>query len=157
MIREDQKFYFVGGRDASSLEELADVLDKIDDAEFVFHVNEGKNDFANWTEGVFSEKELASEMRTILEKKRFIELLDNFLAERRSGSSESASQANEDFEVKEAKSWDDVDTDAKEDDSLPSFESDNDSPPISYDRPKLKMPPLHVDEEKSFFQVFQLY
>jgi hypothetical protein len=98
---------------------------------------------------VFDEKELASEMRTIFEKKRFIELLDNFLAEKKAGNSD---QAEEEYGVKEAKSWDDVDTDAKKDDSLPSFESgssgSSDSSQINYERPKARQM-QHLHDEKS--------
>jgi hypothetical protein len=116
LVTEDKWFYFVGGRKAGSIEELEKVLPEIDDAEFVFHVNSGKNDFANWVEGVFNEKELASEMRGVLEKPRMIELIGRFLLKR---SNEDKPKHGESYDVKEVKSWDDVVTDVKEEDLIP--------------------------------------
>jgi len=110
LITDDNCFYFVDGKKASSLEELRNLLGSMEDAEFVFHVNAGKNDFANWTEGVFQEKELADEMRRALEKPRMIELLDEFFERKKHPSQEKDDLPV--FGVKEASGWDEVDTEA---------------------------------------------
>ncbi|MFH0870379.1 MAG: hypothetical protein V1866_04975 [archaeon] len=81
MITEDKWFYFVGGRKASSIEELRSVLEAIDDNEFTFHCNSGKNDFANWVEGIFAERDLARRMRGVAAKNSMIILLAGFLNE----------------------------------------------------------------------------
>jgi hypothetical protein len=82
LIPEDKWFYFTGGKKASTIEELKEVLHTISDSEFVFHVNAGKNDFANWVEGVFGEKDLADDMRHVLEKKDTSAVLARFLKSR---------------------------------------------------------------------------
>ncbi len=131
MITEDKWFYFVGGRKASSLEELKDVLRVIDEAEFVFHVNSGKNDFANWTEGIFQEKELASEMRRIFEKKRMIELLEDYIKKKSSMKGVDDREDLPVFGVREVESWDAVDTDKRVGDKSEETEEITGAP---YDR-----------------------
>lgn len=113
MIADDKWFYFVGGKKASNLEELKQVLRIIDEAEFVFHVNAGKNDFANWAEGVFQEKELADEMRKIFEKKRMIELLDDYHEKKSALKGVDDKDDLPVFGVKEVPGWDEVDTDKR--------------------------------------------
>jgi len=39
-------------------------MDQISDEDFNFHVNEEKNDFANWIRDVFGNEKLASKMDT---------------------------------------------------------------------------------------------
>lgn len=79
MIEEDKWFYFLKGRKAKSIDELRDILEVIDESEFKHHVNHHKNDFANWIEGVFGEKELAKNMREVSEKEGMIIILDDFV------------------------------------------------------------------------------
>ena len=79
MIEEDKWFYFLKGRKARSIDELRDILEVIDESEFKHHVNHHKNDFANWIEGVFGEKELAKNMREVSEKEGMIIILDDFI------------------------------------------------------------------------------
>lgn len=81
MITEDKWFYFVGGRKVSSIEELRSVLEAVDDNEFTFHCNSGKNDFANWVEGVFAERDLANRMRGVTAKNSMVIVLAGFLNE----------------------------------------------------------------------------
>ncbi|MFH1849927.1 MAG: DUF5752 family protein, partial [archaeon] len=42
-----------------SLHELIDMLETMDEDTFHFHVNESKNDFANWIRGVLGDEDLA--------------------------------------------------------------------------------------------------
>lgn len=79
MLEKDKWFYFAGGKSAKDLHELVNALKEIHDEEFSFHVNAGKNDFANWVEGVFNEKDLADEMRTVMEKKDTIDIIKKHL------------------------------------------------------------------------------
>ena len=79
MIDKNKWFYFAAGRSAKDLPELVEALRKISNEEFVFHVNAGKNDFANWVEGVFGHEDLASDLRRVLERKDTIEMLERFI------------------------------------------------------------------------------
>jgi hypothetical protein len=79
MIDEDKYFYFVGGGKATSLEELKEALKHCPNSEFVFHLNSGKNDFANWVEGVFGEHDLADDLRKVMERHDVIYLIDRYL------------------------------------------------------------------------------
>ena len=79
MIDEDKWFHFTHGKKASSLEELRQLIEELNEAEFRHHVNDERNDFANWVEGVFGEKKLANNMRKADTKEKLIKTLDAFL------------------------------------------------------------------------------
>lgn len=65
---EEHYFVLVNGQPIKSLLELADTLEEIREEVFKHHVNQEKNDFANWTQDIFNEKELAEELREIMDK-----------------------------------------------------------------------------------------
>jgi len=58
----DQYFYLSDGRALKNLAELIQELKQMDEAVFRTHVDEGKNDFANWVRDVFGKEELASKI-----------------------------------------------------------------------------------------------
>ena len=59
----EKKFWCQDGRELKNLDELANALLSMHEATYRHHVYSGHNDFANWTEHVFGEKELAKKMR----------------------------------------------------------------------------------------------
>ena len=76
MVKPEKYFYLEDGGVLKNIKELAMKLDSIEDEIFRRHVNELKNDFANWIEHVFKEKKLAERLRELKDKKDFqIELL----------------------------------------------------------------------------------
>lgn len=83
LISQDKWFYFASERKASSIEELKEVLKSVDEAEFTHHVNNERNDFANWVEGVFKEKRLAKRMRGISDREGMITILEDFLKKKK--------------------------------------------------------------------------
>jgi len=83
VVTQEKCFYFTSGRKAYSIEELSQVLKDMGDAEFRHHVNNERNDFANWVEDVFKESELAHNMREVSEKEGLIIILEDFLKKRR--------------------------------------------------------------------------
>jgi len=78
-LPEDKWFYFRNGKRASSIQELKDILEEMDEFEFKHHVNNERNDFANWIEGVFQEKKLAKSLREVSERDGMIIILEEFL------------------------------------------------------------------------------
>jgi hypothetical protein len=78
---EHKWFYFKHGRRASNIEELKTALESIDESEFKHHVNDDRNDFANWVENVFGEEKLAGRMREVGSKEGIIIMLDDFLSQ----------------------------------------------------------------------------
>ncbi len=62
-VNVEKGFYFKDGTCIRNLIALADKIDSIDKDEFCSHVNDEKNDFANWIEHVFDEKALADSLR----------------------------------------------------------------------------------------------
>jgi len=78
-IPHEKWFFFAHGRKAKDIEGLKKVLEKIDDIEFNHHVNDQRNDFANWVEGVFQEQELASKLRKAYNKEDMHDVVDEFL------------------------------------------------------------------------------
>ncbi|HJX05826.1 MAG TPA: hypothetical protein VJ461_03885 [Candidatus Nanoarchaeia archaeon] len=83
-IPPDKWFYFAHGRKAASIEELKTAFESMDDAEFRHHVNYDKNDFANWVEGVFGEKELAKNLREVADKEGSLILIEQYFEKKKS-------------------------------------------------------------------------
>ncbi|MBU0472184.1 MAG: hypothetical protein KKF89_01520 [Nanoarchaeota archaeon] len=63
-------FYMVEGTCCSDLCELSVAIDSLSDELFKHHVNDEKNDFANWIEAVMEDKELADALRQSKDKNR---------------------------------------------------------------------------------------
>ncbi|MBN2459055.1 hypothetical protein JXB28_02125 [Candidatus Woesearchaeota archaeon] len=78
-IPHEKWFFFAHGRKAKNIEGLKEVMEKIDDIEFNHHVNDQRNDFANWVEHVFGEQELAARLRKTYNKEDMHDAIDEFL------------------------------------------------------------------------------
>lgn len=72
-------FYFVNGAIAKNLSDLEDILNELPEKDFEFHVNQNKNDFANWIENCLKNKELAGELRKTTDKDDTINLIQETL------------------------------------------------------------------------------
>jgi len=60
----DKAFWVVDGPVLTDLQQLRDALAReISEEQFVYHVTEGKNDFARWVEEVLGDRECASALR----------------------------------------------------------------------------------------------
>lgn len=70
-IKPEQYFWLRDGNSIKSIEELPQSLENMPQDIFAHHVNESKNDFANWVKEVFSDQELAE---MILAAKNSIEM-----------------------------------------------------------------------------------
>jgi hypothetical protein len=68
-IPPEKYFVLRSGVTIKDIAELALALDSIADSDFSFHVNDSKNDFANWIGDVFGNKELADSIRPVKDKK----------------------------------------------------------------------------------------
>jgi hypothetical protein len=62
-----------------SLDDLSEAINLIDPETFQKHVNEGKNDFANWVQHVFGEEELAEQLRKFPTPLRMMVSIEKFL------------------------------------------------------------------------------
>ena len=63
-MKPEKYFYLEDGGIIKNLKDLGMRLDKIANNVFKLHVNREKNDFANWVEHVFKDKQLASLLRS---------------------------------------------------------------------------------------------
>jgi len=61
-INPEHYFVLYGGRVIKDLKELIAVLKDIDKKTFEYHVNDSKNDFANWIKYVFKSRKLAEDL-----------------------------------------------------------------------------------------------
>ncbi|MBI5881152.1 hypothetical protein HZB90_03415 [archaeon] len=68
-IPPEKYFVLRSGATIKDLKELALMLDRIDDSDFTFHVNDSKNDFACWIDDVFGRKDIADAIRSIKDKR----------------------------------------------------------------------------------------
>ncbi len=62
---ENHYFVFSNGKKMRNMYQFVDELEHMHEDVFKEHVNENKNDFANWVEHVFEGKSLADELRQI--------------------------------------------------------------------------------------------
>ena len=58
-VRQEFCFNLADGRQLKNLMELSTALEDMDEATFRHHVNEARNDFANWVKDTMNEAELA--------------------------------------------------------------------------------------------------
>ena len=70
------KFYFSNGDSAGSLDELLAKLRTIDDECFFHHVNEEKNDFADWTQFCVKDKVLSKRIRKLKDREGIVNAID---------------------------------------------------------------------------------
>ena len=61
----DKCFILHNGGSLKSITELKEALRTMDDTTFKYHVNDQRNDFANWIRDVFSNQELANSLKNI--------------------------------------------------------------------------------------------
>jgi hypothetical protein len=61
-VPEHQHFYFVNGERVKNVKELAEIMDRLEQEVFDYHVNAEKNDFYNWIKDVFNDVELAEKI-----------------------------------------------------------------------------------------------
>lgn len=78
-VAEDKSFTLVNGDKLFTLDELSEAINLIEPEVFHSHVNEHKNDFASWVEGVFEEPELASRLREHPTPLRMMVSIEKFL------------------------------------------------------------------------------
>lgn len=64
-IKPEEYFYVCNGEVLKNKEDLFEFLRRVDDSVFSYHVNEYKNDFANWIRDVFKDLVLASKIRNV--------------------------------------------------------------------------------------------
>jgi len=67
-VHHEKQFWVNDGNVLKNLKELPGALRNMNNETFLHHVNEQKNDFANWIEDVIGEKNLADEVRTLQSK-----------------------------------------------------------------------------------------
>lgn len=70
------RFYFSNGDSAGSLREFLGKLKEIDDDCFFHHVNEERNDFANWISDAVGNKVLGRRVGKLKDRKKIIEVID---------------------------------------------------------------------------------
>jgi len=73
----DKTFKLEDGEEIISLQQLLDNIDNMPNDVFINHVNENKNDFANWTRNVFEYNDLADKLQSAKTKTQMKEVLMN--------------------------------------------------------------------------------
>jgi hypothetical protein len=61
----EKSFWMSDGRTLKNLKDLKEALETMSQEVWNSHVNSEKNDFANWVEGVFGEKQLGLSLRKV--------------------------------------------------------------------------------------------
>lgn len=67
-MAESKTFNLHGGKTFSNLKQFAKHLQSMDVASFKHHVNDAKNDFANWTRHALKKDELADKLEKRVDK-----------------------------------------------------------------------------------------
>ena len=74
-LPDDKAFWFCDGTVAYSLEEITEAIDRISDDQFRYHVNDEKNDIANWINHVINDPLLTAKLAPNLSKDQFSEMI----------------------------------------------------------------------------------
>jgi len=74
----EQGFKFNDGRFIHTLQEFEEELKTMNDEEFSMHVNDQKNDFADWIEHAVGIKEVAQRLRPVKSKSQASEIYERF-------------------------------------------------------------------------------
>lgn len=82
-IKPEHYFYLRDGRVLKDLIDLSECLETINNDVFYHHVNDARNDFANWIRDIFERKELADEIMSIREPRRVQVIILKHLAKKR--------------------------------------------------------------------------
>ena len=64
-LKTEEYFYTCNGEVLKTKNQLVKFLKKVDDTVFSYHVNDYKNDFANWIKDVFKEEELFDQILSL--------------------------------------------------------------------------------------------
>ena len=75
-VKPENNFILNNGFVIKSIPELANVLDELDDNVFYHHVNNERNDFANWIQNCIGDSVLVNRIRKISTKDELVDLLN---------------------------------------------------------------------------------
>jgi len=75
----EEYFYAIDGKIIKSLADLHLALKLMDEKHFYFHVNENKNDFANWIRDVIRDEGLATKVGLHRTREKVLAELSDFL------------------------------------------------------------------------------
>jgi hypothetical protein len=76
VINDPSKYFYASnGAVLKSLQELQEFLQEVDYDTFVYHVNSGRNDFANWVNDVLKKKVLSKKLRKAKNRREMISLI----------------------------------------------------------------------------------
>ena len=75
VVDPDKRFHLKDGPSLSTLEELFQELQVMDDHVFDHHVSSERNDFANWVRDVFDDKFLAKNIQLAKDKDAILKLM----------------------------------------------------------------------------------
>lgn len=80
-VNSDEYFYLSDGRAIKSLKQLSSMLSSMHNDVFSYHVNESKNDFANWIEHVIMDDTLANRIRHVSDKDKMHRIINEYIRE----------------------------------------------------------------------------
>ena len=78
-VNFEQSFFVCTGDVLNNLIQLPEFLDSLGNHDFMYHVNDDKDDFANWVEFVFGEKNLANKLRKTQNQNKYVKIIKLYL------------------------------------------------------------------------------
>ena len=78
-LKPDKYFYLCNGKVIKNIKELTKAIKNMPEDVFYFHVDEGKNDFANWIIDIMEKKKLGEDIIKAKEKDKTELLLLRYL------------------------------------------------------------------------------
>ena len=76
-LSQDHKFWLLDGTGVTSLHELYEAFNTMNDEVFLHHVNQRKNDFSQWVKNVYHDENLAFKLSKIQNKKQAKKIIEN--------------------------------------------------------------------------------
>ncbi len=78
-VAQGHEFIFCNHKKAHNLEEFKEIVENLEENEFCQHVNENKNDFANWITWAFRDETLGDKINNLKTKEEIVESINNSL------------------------------------------------------------------------------
>ncbi|MEM3374278.1 MAG: hypothetical protein QXE31_03580 [Candidatus Woesearchaeota archaeon] len=73
---DENIFWLCNGKTLKTIKELLNELKVMEESVFKYHVNDEKDDFANWLKDIFNEFELVDKLKGVKDKNKYIEIME---------------------------------------------------------------------------------
>ncbi|MBN1377549.1 hypothetical protein JW949_04440 [Candidatus Woesearchaeota archaeon] len=94
-VAQGHEFIFCNNEKAHNLDEFKKIVENLEENEFQHHVNDERNDFANWITWALGNETLGNEVNELKTKEEIIESLNNAIQKKKQDKIKEKTEDNE--------------------------------------------------------------